>query len=612
MRKDLLALGETELVALANRGLYKRAVKELSKGNFELEVQQETVILTTEQITTKLCPDERLIDSECSCSASGFCRHKILAVLAYQQSQTASEASEDWCPSCFEDSILEKTAGKTIWKRVQRALKKEQGIELQRGPKPKAALPTCHVSFLVPQDLNYARCDCAERGFCEHIVLAALAFRESGTKVVLGERQAKESFDFAEPQRLIATLLEQGLASSAKDLAEPLAVSERRLREQNLLWLADLQSDLAESLSHYQNRSAQFHSPAHALLLLEWWVRTKASECASPSVLLGLGQSPETQLEQTSFTCLGMQVEQFPDCTKAKVFLVDAKTSVVTVLKKRWTDSVPSHQLKNRVVAKNVRLDRLCSGRLVTEGAVRKANRELRLRTSRLGRHAVFEDAGDWLERFRPPLLVTNFHDLSQELKTSGPELFRPRVEAENLRILKIADCHSVSYSPGSQELVAILADQDGNEAALRYAHQKSQPQALNALAESLTRGVQALSGFVSLESNQLQVTPLSIVNAEGVTCLATAGPVPLPPDLPLQALDPHRSQPDRAWEMCCEAAHRGLKFLTENWKQDCREFSQECHDAGFVNLASQLENLATKSDPQSWWQAAVRAYLLR
>ena len=47
-------------------------------------------------------------------------------------------------------------------------------------PVPTARLPACTVRFLVPRDIAYARCDCAMGTGCEHVVLAAWAFRQAG------------------------------------------------------------------------------------------------------------------------------------------------------------------------------------------------------------------------------------------------------------------------------------------------------------------------------------------------------------------------------------------------------------------------------------------------
>ena len=88
-RADLLALTPDSLAALANRGLVKRAQKEIAAGKGPaLEESEDTVIGRFDGgIVAELPPNTPLAECTCSCGAQGVCRHRIAVALAYPQWQ---------------------------------------------------------------------------------------------------------------------------------------------------------------------------------------------------------------------------------------------------------------------------------------------------------------------------------------------------------------------------------------------------------------------------------------------------------------------------------------------------------------------------------------------
>jgi hypothetical protein len=94
-RADLLALTEDSLAALANRGLVKRAAKELAAGagaRIATDADGELSAEFPDGIVARLRADAPLAEATCSCSAAGLCRHRIGLVLAYQEVHAASRA----------------------------------------------------------------------------------------------------------------------------------------------------------------------------------------------------------------------------------------------------------------------------------------------------------------------------------------------------------------------------------------------------------------------------------------------------------------------------------------------------------------------------------------
>lgn len=190
-RHDLLALTPDALAALANRGLVKRAAKDLDAGAVP------TVTLAEDGTLTAAFPDGAeaalpaaggLEAATCTCGASGKCRHRVGAVLAYQRDQatpaTESEAapatSEPLAsPAAITDDELRERFGHHALKAAEQTRRAGYTARLTwPGPdRPAAAeLPAATVSFLVP-GLGYVHTDATGPARDTAIVLAVWAFR---------------------------------------------------------------------------------------------------------------------------------------------------------------------------------------------------------------------------------------------------------------------------------------------------------------------------------------------------------------------------------------------------------------------------------------------------
>ncbi|KJS63871.1 hypothetical protein VM95_01235, partial [Streptomyces rubellomurinus] len=95
-RPDLLALDAGTLASLANRGLVKRAAREVAAGDGPVPV------LDPDGTLRGTCPDGSVValppgtgldGGSCTCGAPGVCRHRIALVLAHQGA--AADATSD-------------------------------------------------------------------------------------------------------------------------------------------------------------------------------------------------------------------------------------------------------------------------------------------------------------------------------------------------------------------------------------------------------------------------------------------------------------------------------------------------------------------------------------
>ncbi|GLY32639.1 hypothetical protein [Kineosporia sp. NBRC 101731] len=87
MRRELLALTPESLAALTNRGLVKRATRDLERSAPTMEENGQGTLTATyaDGVTTTL-PAGGLEAGRCSCGATGVCRHVVMLVLAYAAS----------------------------------------------------------------------------------------------------------------------------------------------------------------------------------------------------------------------------------------------------------------------------------------------------------------------------------------------------------------------------------------------------------------------------------------------------------------------------------------------------------------------------------------------
>ena len=110
LRPELLELTPQALTALSNAGFVKRSLKELENGNVpEISHENGALIATfSDGVRTQLANSQALKEAQCSCGASGMCRHRVMLVLSYQRLCTTAqptEKEEAWDPAIWRWSL---------------------------------------------------------------------------------------------------------------------------------------------------------------------------------------------------------------------------------------------------------------------------------------------------------------------------------------------------------------------------------------------------------------------------------------------------------------------------------------------------------------------------
>lgn len=302
------------------------------------------------------------------------------------------------------------------------------------------------------------------------------------------------------------------------------------------------------------------------------------------------------------------------------------------MLRKHWPAHDPAYEgpltgarLADRRLA-GVPLRSLAAGSVITESASRSASRVVRLLPNRVARTSVTPLGPRAWEDLPAAVTARGLAALDRQLAELPPRLIRPRVEAELVRAVPIAEVRAVGYDPGDQRLDAVIADAEGTTATVSATYHAAGPAALDSLADALsgTYGTpRFVSGSVHRATGGITVRPLAVLTDEGPvlpdlapgdgdTALATS---------PQDATDPEDALAHAvrgALAVCAEAAHQGLGHLAPGVRTRLADTVAALSAVGLRTTAGLLASLASASaadDPErsaaTWVAAQIRLLTL-
>ncbi|WP_433916418.1 hypothetical protein [Streptomyces sp. NBC_01744] len=624
-RADLLALTPDTLTALANRGLVKRATKELDAGTApSLTTEPDTTVRARfdDGITAVLPPGVGLDNGSCSCAAPGVCRHLVALVLAYQRDAGAGTDGApvpapvtDWSPGSTDDRALADALGARTLTAARRTFERGYGALVHRPtaerPEPWVELPTCTVRFPVPGEIAYALTDAAAAVRDEMVALAVWAFRvadeaateDRSTTVQVGGRPtarptARPELDAA--AALADELLREGVAHAGPVLRGALARAGDALAAGSLHWPAGAVAELTGQLAAYADRTAHYRPELVAALLTEVHARQRAA--AVPGAL-GTREAGDTPLRRVRLTALGCRVRGTAEALVAEVYFAHPGAGSVLVLRREWTadgQELTGHRLATRRVL-STSLSALATGSLVSESVRRTASRALTIARGRLGTTSITPVGAAWTE-LPEPLLVRDLSALTASWRGRPPRLIRPRVEAESVRVVALSEVGSIGYDPAEQCLEAHVRDAAGTSAVLTSAYRPECPGALDALADALGSGATHISGSVHRFGGGIVIDPIAVLTPAGVTvpdlasgdgstALAAAG---------TRSPDPLTVALDEAISALAAAAHSGLSRPTAPTRVRIDEAATALSRTGLARAATLLRVFLNALDGQA------------
>ncbi len=546
MRQDLLALTLDDLITLSNRGIVKRAQKELAKFTLELAETADGTVTTrwSDGVECLLPPNKTVGEAHCTCAATGICRHLVRTVLAYQQvtaeagdhQETQVQLSAPWDPGQITDESLVAHFRKATLTRLRKQFEEGHVIELVRSSKPTARFHTLSltVRFLVPDDVRYTHCDCDEKAPCKHVPLAVWAFRQlpaGQTGGIVTTRQIvwpvpDELLD--ELERSLCDLAEAGLAGAAQALIDRFRQLEATCRAEGLIWPAETVADLVQEYERYANHDARF-SPIHvAELIGELCIRSEAVRSNTGTVpqlfIRGTEKDRETRVGTARLVGLGCGVKIGRGGVTLSAYLQDTDSGVVVAVRRDFTDptdeeALPFPQLARRIVMKGISLASLGAKQLLIKGGKRLASHQFIPGRA----NAVANPQAYQWESLRAPTLAADFAEIRARLRAQPPLCLRPRWVAENLYVCPVAGVEAAHFAVAEQEVQAILRDEAGEQALLRHPYTSRGREGAERLLTWLTQHPEWLCfvvGRVRLgtQSGGLLFEPLSFVFQEGAT----------------------------------------------------------------------------------------------
>jgi hypothetical protein len=486
-------------------------------------------------------------------------------------------------------------------------------VRLEPGVRPVAHVPNGTVRFMAEGALGLTFCDLADPSrSATAVVLAVWAYRAADPDQRLvrleSERARVDVQELSTLAPLLTRIVEQGLA----ELPSTAAADLQRARDQAVAarytWMADALDELADQTDAWRSRSLR-HAPGRvAALVGELLARPVAAAADIPPSggwFLGAGVAPKARLEHATLVGLGCTARTLGDQVAVEIYLLDRKSAVVLVLQRQVDPGVALASRK----AGGLRFSLLAGGSLTTKGANRQANRALVLSGQGSGgrKHDLRPSTGAWHD-LPAPIRIADRDTLVDALRTRVPKALRPRVLAEDLRVLALARCDAPRFDAGEQVVHAVAHLEDGTPVHVTYPHDPATPRAVAALSAVLEEA-EHIAGHVTMRANGLAIEPTAVASAaHGVTVPAMATTGSLTADLaPLHVpTDPLGDHLRAVTDRLAGIVHHGT--VTGASRVD--RLAAQSRALGMRALSERLDalftepNLATWRD--AWWFASV------
>ncbi len=649
-RTDLLALTPDDLATLTNRGTLKRARREIEEKDCAAEVLEtpegDVTVKWSDGAECRLPAGATLREARCSCASAEVCRHLVRSVLAYQRHaaphQTVAPAGP-WDPGAIPDDELARHFRPAQLTKARDEFEQGVLVELVRSSKPSARfhLQACLLRFLVPGDVRYTRCDCARPAPCDHVPLAVWAFRQLPDSENAGIQSSSaralpvpaEALDRAE-----ATLMEfceQGVSGVPAGWKDRLARLAGDCETADLVWPAEVVSELAEQQERYDGHDARFAPDEVARLVGELLARCDAirnPSAALPQLLVrGTKSDRATPLGKSTFVGLGCGVRASRRHVVLTAYLQDAKSGTITAVVRESAEEAPDParpprpfaELAQASACKGTSFAALGVGRLTTEGGRRTARCHLSLRGAKAG---VTRQRFEW-EQLRPPVFVEELAELHARLGALPPSALRPRRVAEDFHVCAVAGAEAVRFDSATQAVQATLLDSRGQPGLLVFPYTsrgRAGAEALLAMLAEKGRHLRFVSGPVRRGAGGLLIEPVCLVFEDGANRVAlqpwvdgcpgavgTASPTRDGGGTTDPLVDCLRQTQAGLEELLALGLRRADLQVARRW----RELQERAEATGFARLALPARLLADELDRKAhdlrWdWRPAGRAAL--
>lgn len=274
MGEELRALlGQVDddyLIGLGNKGILKRAYKDLEQENPVAQWQQEKVKIRLSEETCEICVP--LGESTCTCPSRSMCRHIVTAVLWLKKNLGTGDCGEQ--PQFAEFLALplerlKKACGASHYRKLIAHVRTGGLPPVGISSIVTVELPWEQASVKLLEPLSYSSCTCHSKELCTHKAQALLIWRLKEGACTLEEletgQEAESSLDPVQMRAACASLREavklQICTGLSRQSPEVSASMERLAVICHRAGLADMERGLrtaAEEYTRYFERQARF------------------------------------------------------------------------------------------------------------------------------------------------------------------------------------------------------------------------------------------------------------------------------------------------------------------------------------------------------------------
>ncbi|MCY6371677.1 SWIM zinc finger family protein [Clostridium ganghwense] len=323
----IISCDELYLIDAANKGLYKRALKEIDKGaQVEVQFKDDKVICKLSDGTICDLKDD-MVNYKCSCPSRTVCKHILISILYIKKninimfekqdlvqkySNTAKNIDKQFKSENIEEGFREENNKvrdfswvidyniEDIKKKISNKAFKDIVFRLNFGIEVEVKEENflvvefkdlgIRVRFTENPSIDKTICTCKEKGFCIHRAEAIIYYKLY--KKTLDINALNEAIDIKiskealnEVKNLIEEITILGLAKLPKSIVDRIETTAVVCHSCDLPRLEKLLRSLSNQLIMYFNKNAAFSRQTVRRLITQIYIIAQAIEKTSSKIL---------------------------------------------------------------------------------------------------------------------------------------------------------------------------------------------------------------------------------------------------------------------------------------------------------------------------------------
>ncbi len=555
LRQIAAALDDDALAAMANKGLVRRAQKDLETAAPQiLEVLSDRVRIRVAEAAVEI--PELPSKSTCSCPATGICRHILSALLLLRslpaevkphtppQVAPAVSGSAGVPPeitsaikllAAATDEQLQAWGGKPLFKKALKSISEGLRYEIETKRQLLIRFPTRNITcrWLPGGGLVSVLCSCQAEEVCEHVLAAVLALQiQHGQRQVVAEETLLEASAGAPRTReevlaSVGQVLREmigvgltGLSKATVDRLQTLAISAHGV---DLPRLERMLVSLGDAVRLQLDRHAQ----ASTTSVLAQGARIEALAAAlhrPTPALIGRHRSRYDDVGQLQLMGLGAQRWRAPSgYAGLTLYFWDASLGSWST----WTDTRPVQQEDFNPLVRYTGPGPWTgchSPRDAARKQVRLTN-AYRSAAGRLsGRASTVALVGQGSDARSLPCLWTQWKEVGKRARELYGGGLAERDAPKEIVLLKPAQWGPPAFDPLSQRLVRPIVDDTGRVLPLVLPFTDENQTAVRTLEQHDPLATYGVLGLVRLLAGQLSIQPISLITEQEIICLNLDG----------------------------------------------------------------------------------------